>query len=96
MIKETSIVVTAKDQRYSNLDQDTVILDLKSEEYYGLNRVGSIVWHLLQEPKPVREIQEVILSKYNVEAEQCFQDLKVFLESLETQELIKVLESASV
>ena len=96
MIEPRSIVVTAKDKRYSNLNKDTVILDLKSEEYYGLNHVGSTVWHLLQEPRTVSEIQEMILSKYDVEAEECFQDLKAFLESLEIQELIDILKPASV
>ncbi|MEM8721570.1 MAG: PqqD family protein [Cyanobacteria bacterium P01_G01_bin.39] len=90
MIEETSIVVTAKEKRYSNLNQDVVILDLKSEEYYGLNHVGGTVWHALQEPKSVSEIREIILSKYDVEAEKCDRDLKVFLEKLETQKLIEV------
>lgn len=96
MIDKKSVVVTAKDKRYSNLNQDTVILDLKSEEYYGLNHVGSTVWRLLQKPVAVEEIQELILSKYDVGAEECFRDLKAFLENLEAQELIKVLEPASV
>ena len=96
MIKGTSIVVAAQENRYSNLDKEVVILDLKSEEYYGLNHVGATIWKSLQEPKAVSEIRELILNKYAVELEQCDRDIKVFLEKLESQRLIEVKNSTAV
>lgn len=90
MIEETSIVVSAQKKRYSHLNKDVVILDLQTEEYYGLNHVGATIWKLIQEPKTVRDIRELMLSKYNVESKQCDRDLKVFLEKLEAQKLIEV------
>jgi len=90
MIEKTSVVVTAKDKRYSKLNQEVVILDLKSEAYYGLNPVGATIWQSLQEPKTVGEIRDVILNKYDVESEQCDRDLTMFLEELNHQGLIEV------
>lgn len=96
MIEEMSIVVTAKDKRYSNLSKEVVILDLKSEEYYGLNHVGATIWHLLQEPKAVSEIKSIILNKYDVDLEQCDRDLKSFLEELKHQGLIEIRNPANI
>lgn len=90
MIKETSIIVTTQGKRYSNLSKEVVILDLKSEEYYGLNHVGATIWHSLQAPKTVSEIREKILNKYDVEPQQCDRDLKDFLETLQHLGLIEI------
>lgn len=96
MIERTSIVVIAKDKRYSNLSKEVVILDLKSEEYYGLNHVGATIWHSLQEPRAVCEIREIILNKYDIEPQQCDRDLKAFLEELQHQGLIEVRDRVIV
>lgn len=90
MIEKTSVVVTAKEKRYSKLNEEVVILDLKSESYYGLNHVGATIWQSLQKPKTVSEIQDLILNKYDVESEQCDRDLITFLEELKHQGLIEV------
>lgn len=91
MIQETSIVVTAKEKRYSKLDQEVVILDLKSEEYYGLNHVGATIWKSLQEPSLVGDLRDEVVAKYDgIDSQQCYDDLKSFLEGLEAEGLIEI------
>ncbi|MEM9510783.1 MAG: PqqD family protein, partial [Cyanobacteria bacterium P01_E01_bin.35] len=58
--------------------------------YYGLNNVGVSVWNLIQEPKTVMEIRDTILEEYDVESEQCSQDLFRLLKELSVVGLIKV------
>ncbi len=89
-IHEDSIVAVAKEQTSSQVDREVVVLHLKSEEYYGLNPVGSTIWNLLQQPKKVSEIREAILTQYDVDQENCDRDLFEFLQKLEAEKLIEV------
>ena len=49
-----STVVAAKEQTSCDLDGESVVLDMSSGKYYGLNSVGSEVWNLIQQPRTVR------------------------------------------
>ncbi|PSB02272.1 lasso peptide biosynthesis PqqD family chaperone [Merismopedia glauca] len=86
----TSVVVASQELVSSDLAGEQVILDLSSGMYYGLNPVGTRIWQLIQEPKTVKEVEETLLSEYEVEAEQCQKDLMTILEQLDEQGLIEV------
>lgn len=90
MITENSIIVVSNDQVYSDLSGEAVILNLNSGIYYGLNAVGARIWKLIQEPKAVKEIRDILLEEYNVERKNCEQDLLALLQHLKTAGLIEV------
>ena len=86
----SSTIGIARDQVVSDLVDEVVILNLKSGAYYGLNEVGSRVWDLVQEPKSVNHIQDIILEEYEVEPDRLEQDLLTLLQELEVEGLIDV------
>jgi hypothetical protein len=89
-ISFSSSVVAAEGQVFSDLGDEVAILDLKSGTYYGLNAVGARIWSLIQEPKTVSEIYDIITSEYEVEPRRCEHDLVMLLEDLAEQELIEI------
>jgi hypothetical protein len=89
-ISESSIVHATKDQVFSPLGQEAVILHLEAGVYYGLNDVGARIWSLLQAPRSVKEIRETILREYEVEPERCDQDVLALIKSLAVEELIEI------
>lgn len=89
-IAESSIVVAADEQISSDLGGESVILNMKTGLYHGLNEVGARVWDLIEKPKAVKEIKQVLLEEYEVEAEVCTNDLFLLLNNLKTAGLIKV------
>lgn len=95
MITENSIVVVTKDQVYSDLAGEAVILHLKSGVYYGLNTVGARIWELIQEPKAVKDIRNALLEEYDVKLENCEKDLLALLRKLLSEGLIEVKGEAS-
>jgi len=95
-VSMSSIIVASQEQRSSDLTGETVILNLKSGMYYGLSAVGVSIWNLIQEPKAVSEVRDVILAKYDVEPEQCDRDVLALLEELATEGLIEVRDAAVV
>jgi hypothetical protein len=89
-ILESSVVAASTEQISSDLGGEAVILNLKSGVYHGLNEVGASVWNLIQQPKTVSEIKQALLEEYEVEAEQCQNDLVAVLEELFAAGLIVI------
>jgi hypothetical protein len=86
-----SFVVRASEgQIWRNLDDEAVILDSNSGKYYGLNEVGVRIWELSQEPKSVLDIQNTLLTEYDVEPDRCERELLVLLQELADNGLIEV------
>jgi hypothetical protein len=92
-VSRHSSVVAAKDQVSSDLGKEVAILDLKAGVYYGLDDVGAQVWNLIQRPRTVNEIRDILLEKYDVERERCERDLLALLRRLAAEGLIEVKDS---
>ncbi len=94
MVKRTlstsSSVVAANDQVSSDLGGEVAILHLKTGTYYGLDVVGARIWSLIQEPRTVEEIRDVLVSEYEVEPDRCERDLIALLQGLADKGLIEV------
>jgi hypothetical protein len=86
----SSRVSAVKDQISSSLGNEEVILHLQSGTYYGLNEVGSRIWHLIQEQKPISEIYQQLLIEYNIDADQCKRDVLALLQQLADEHLIEI------
>jgi len=89
-ISPSSIVVAANDQVSSDLAGETVVLSMRSAEYYGLDEVGSRIWELVRNPIRVSAIVDAILSEYEVEPAQCESDTLAFLGRLAAGGLLEV------
>jgi hypothetical protein len=94
-LSTSSVVVAVKEQIHSNLAGETVILNLDSGVYYGLNEVGSRVWEMVQEPVAVNAIRDALLEEYKITADDCEKELLSLLETLAENRLIEVKHEAS-
>lgn len=54
---------------------ETVILDLASGTYFGLDPVGARIWQMMGERKTLAEICATMLEEYEVEREQLETDV---------------------
>jgi hypothetical protein len=82
-------IVAASEQISCNLSGEAVILNLRTGNYFGLNPVGARVWELLQQPRTVSEIRDLILSEYEVDSARCERDLHALVEELASRGLIQ-------
>jgi hypothetical protein len=89
-ISEDAIVVAIRDQVSADLAGEAAILNLKSGVYYGLNTVGARIWSLIQEPKTIENIRDIILNEYDVDPQRCESDLLQLLQQLAAEGLIEV------
>lgn len=61
---------------------ETVILDLASESYFGLDEVGTRVWQLLRDHTSLRLVFDVMREEFAVEDSVLEGDLAALVESL--------------
>ncbi len=74
------------------VDGEMVLLDMESENYFGLDEVGTAIWQAMQEKETLQEVLEVLLELYDVEAEVLERDLSDFVGKLLESGLIEVKE----
>jgi hypothetical protein len=87
-----SRVIVSQDQVSCDLSTEAVLLNLKSGVYFGLNTVGKNIWKLIQEPRTLEEIREVLLEEYDVEPKRCEKDILELLQELSTHGLIDIVD----
>ena len=81
--------VTAKDVMIVDLSGEAVILNMENWVYYGLNGIGYKVWNLIQEPRRIDEIRNMIMGEFDVDSEICEQDLLAFICAMENEGLVE-------
>ena len=72
------------------VDGEMVLLDMESENYFGLDEVGTSIWLAMQDKETLKEVFEVLLEQYEVEADMLENDLSDFVGKLEESGLVKV------
>ena len=91
-----SLVVTrGKDCVSTEIDGETVILNVSTGIYSGADAVGTFVWGLLEKPVKVTDIYERILERYDVDEDACKNDLLKYLRSLADNRLIEARDTES-
>ena len=58
---------------------ETVLLDLDSEHYFGLDSVGTRIWQLIEEKGNLQAIVDQLLSEYDVGEDQLLEDLEALI-----------------
>ncbi|MEM9255735.1 MAG: PqqD family protein [Pseudomonadota bacterium] len=58
---------------------ETVLLNLESEEYFGLDSVGTRAWQLINEGQSLGEVLASMLDEYDVEESRLLNDLRALL-----------------
>ena len=72
------------------VDGEMVLLDMNSENYFGLDEVGTAIWQAMQEKETLQEVLDVLLEQYEVESDVLEKDLSDFVAKLAESELVEV------
>ena len=83
-------VSVPEDVLIRELDGESVILNLKSERYFGLDQVGTRMWEVLSTSETIAAAYQTLLSEYDVIPDQLETDLYNLLEQLVQHGLINV------
>lgn len=70
---------TTENIAWRNVNDEIVILNLKSGEYFTLNGVGQVIWTAIADEKNVEEIKMKIIDEYDVSKEKATGDIIQFI-----------------
>lgn len=85
-----SKITLSKNVFAQEIDDETIILDSVTQEYFSINEIGKVIWSLIEEKKNLEEIKAEMLDMYEVPQEQLEKDVLNFLQALEQKGLIKI------
>ena len=83
-------VTISPDVLAQEVSGETVLLDLNSEKYLGLNEVGTRVWQLLQDSDDLNSIFNILLVEYEVEQDTLESDLTRLIADMEEAHIVTV------
>jgi ornithine carbamoyltransferase len=72
------------------VDGEMVLLDMNSENYFGLDEVGTAIWQAMQESGSLEEVYRAMLEQYEVEPEVLEKDLLDFVQKLNDSGLAEI------
>ena len=76
----------------SNLQEESVILNLDSERYFGLNDVGTRILTLLNTSDSIEAAYETLAQEYDVDEEVLRKDLLTLVENLLEQGIVQITD----
>jgi len=83
-------IVLSDDVISQEVSGETVLLDLASENYFGLDEVGTRIWQLIQQNGDLEFIVKTLLDEYDVAEDTLKSDVDKLLTEISDLGLIKI------
>ena len=87
-LTEKTIIQRKTDILASDIDGEKVMMSIQQGEYFGLGKTGSFIWDHIEQPIAIKDLVDLITEKYDVNKEQCLNDIMPFLNDLAEKQLI--------
>jgi hypothetical protein len=93
MITPDSVVRVGNDIIVQELDGESVLLDMNSEIYFGLDKVGTRIWNLLQTHGNLGSVAKTLLNEYDIGEADLQTHLFEFIDKLQLKGLVTIENS---
>lgn len=81
-----------EDVLISGLQDESVLLNLESEKYFGLDEVGTRMLNVLTVSNSIEAAFQLLVQEYDVDHETLRRDLIALVDQLNTQGLVEVMQ----
>ena len=81
----------AKGKVFTKIDNQTVIMDIDSGTYLGLNLVGTHIWKQIEDYSYFADIVDELLDQFDVSREVFIKDLCIYLNTLQENNLVTII-----
>ena len=72
------------------VDNEVIILDTITEEYFSINEVGKDIWDLISKNQSLKAIKEELSLVYEIDEKQLEVDILNFIKALNEKGLINI------
>ena len=95
MIAETplqldTIIVRNSELLDSEIDGEIVMMDIESGKYFGMNKIGSKIWKMIENPIKIETVCKHLLSVCKIDKATCENEVLSYLNHLHTEKLIQI------
>lgn len=92
MLSSNALVRMSPDVFFQEVEGESVLLNVKTGVYYGLDEVGTRMWSLLAEHGEVEDVCRALLEEYDVTEDRLRGDLLGLIQQLREKGLVQVYE----
>ena len=89
----TMQVSVPKNVLVRTFENESLLLNLDTESYYGLDEIGMRIWQALTQTENIQAAYESLLAEYDVDPITLQRDLEAFIESLVQRGLVELQNS---
>jgi hypothetical protein len=82
MIDEDTMVSRNPKLLVAAVHDETVMMDIDSGKYYGLDDIGTAIWQRLERPLPFGKLVEMLAAEYDAERATIARDVAKLLTSM--------------
>lgn len=72
------------------LENEAVLLNVRTGAYFGLNKVGTVIWQLYGEGKTVADVANNLCVRYGIPSERATADVQALTEKLLEKDLLQL------
>lgn len=90
LVTLASRVSIGDDVAFRDLDGELVLLNLRTGVYFGLDPIGTRIWHLLRDGQPLEAVVAALVAEYEVSESRCTADMLDFVGLLRENALVDV------
>ena len=90
MININNVFSCRNDIDTTDLNGEIVMMDLEKGRYFSLNGVGSRIWEIIEKPIEVNKLVESLLEEYDVNRNECEENVLEFLGKLNDANIVFV------
>lgn len=83
-----TLITRSNDLLATQVDGETVLMDIGSGKYYGLARTAQVIWSLLEQPLRFEALCVQLQGRYAGPAEAIAADTRRFVDELAQQQLV--------
>ena len=91
--ENTHLCPASKELPATALNDELVVLNHQRDVYCSLKGIGPTIWSLVQQPRSVGEIVDIVTERYDVPREQCSRDVVRFVAQLSDLGLVRTSDA---
>lgn len=87
-LNSNTLIARNKGILANRVGDEVVMMDMEKGKYFGVNKTGSYIWQLLEQPATLGELCERLVADFGISTEQCTTEVKAFVEQMQKEEII--------
>jgi len=78
----------------AKLDGEMVLMHVDSAEYYGMDKMTTHIWELLEEDQSLDQVTQKLITEYEVDYDTCLSEIKPVIKDMVQKDMLRLSSSS--